>query len=87
MKGSTMKKEYNLDKMTKRKGKVKVVADANKVAISLRLDSSIIAGLREEAQKLGLPYQTLISSILHQYLNGELISKKNLDILKSLNVK
>ncbi|MEC7276471.1 MAG: CopG family antitoxin [Bdellovibrionota bacterium] len=79
-----MKKEYDLKKLKKREGKTKVDKNAAKVPISLRLDGSVLADLKSEAEKLGLPYQTFISSILFQYTNGELISKKMVDILKEL---
>lgn len=77
-----MKKEYDLNKLKRREKKPKVDKSAAKIPISLRLDGSVLAILRDEAEKLGLPYQTFISSILHQYSNNELISKKTVKILK-----
>lgn len=77
-----MKKEYDFKKLKKRE-------DANsrskccKIPIGLRVDGSILAALKDEAEKLGLPYQTFTSSILHQYVNNELIDKKTVGILKS----
>ncbi len=50
--------------------------EAVKVPISLRIDGSILAKLKNEAEGPWLPYQTFISSILYQYTNDELISKK-----------
>lgn len=50
--------------------------EAVKVPISLRIDGSILAKLKNEAEGQWLPYQTFISSILYQYTNDELISKK-----------
>jgi len=81
-----MKKEYDLKKMKKREGKVKSSKDAAKVPISLRVDGGVLAELRDEAEKLGLPYQTFISSILYQYAHGDLINKKSIDILKEFKV-
>ena len=77
-----MKKEYDLNKLKKRSGKVKVDKSTVKVPISIRLESETLIALKDEAYRLGLPYQTFISSILHQYVNGELISKKTVEILK-----
>ena len=77
-----MKKEYELSKLKRREKKVKSDKNAAKVPISLRLDGSVLAKLRDEAERLGLPYQTFISSILYQYVHGELVSKKTVDILK-----
>ena len=79
-----MKKEYDLKNLKKRPGKAKVDPDASKLPISLRLDGSVIAFFKSEAERLGMPYQTLISSILHQYSTGELIEKKTVDLLKGL---
>jgi predicted DNA binding CopG/RHH family protein len=78
-----MKKEYDLSKLKKRPGKVKVDPEATKTPISIRLDGSILASLRSEAERLGIPYQTFIGSILHRFANGELVDRKaiNLDEL------
>ena len=81
-----MKKEYDLKKMKRREGKVKSDKDAAKIPISLRVDGGALAELRDEADKLGLPYQTFISSILYQYAHGDLVSKKSVDLLKSFRV-
>ena len=49
-----------IEKMTKRK------------SISIRLIEDDIDRLKAKAANLGIPYQTLISSIVHQYSHGEL---------------
>ena len=74
-----MKAEYDLKKMKRRKEKVKVDPDAAKTPISLRLDGSVLATLKSEAERLGMPYQTLIGSLLHRYATGELLDKKAVD--------
>jgi len=79
-----MKKEYKLGDLKKRQGKVKVDSEAAKVPISLRLDGSILGFFKSEAERLGLPYQTLVGSVLHQYASGELIEKKTVDLLKRI---
>ena len=71
-----MKKEYDLKKLKKRSGKIKVDPNAAKVPISIRLDGSVLATLKTEANRLGIPYQTLIGSLLHRYSMGELIDRK-----------
>ena len=78
-----MKKEYDLKTLKKRPGKVKVDPDAAKVPTSLRLDGFTLADLKTEAMRLGIPYQTLISSILHRYIRGDLIDRKSIDFLKT----
>ena len=75
-----MKKEYDLKKMKGRSNKYD--PNANKVQISMRLNGGLISQIKEEASKLGIPYQTLIQSILHQYVNGELVSSSQLQNLK-----
>ncbi len=79
-----MKKEYDLKKLKKRPGPTKVIAEAAKVAISIRLDGSELADLRTEAKRLGIPYQTFIGSILHRYVSGELVDCKSPDLRKLL---
>jgi predicted DNA binding CopG/RHH family protein len=71
-----MKKEYDLKKLKKRPGPVRIDLDASKVATSIRLDGAILAALRTEAERVGIPYQTLIGSVLHRYVTEELIDKK-----------
>lgn len=39
-------------------------------AISLRLPKNDYLAIKVEAAKLGLPYQALINSIIHQYVTG-----------------
>ncbi len=69
-----MRKEYDLTKF-KRVDPSKVDHDP-KVMISIRLDLKDLTLLREEADRMGIPYQTLIGSIIHRFVIGELIDKK-----------
>jgi uncharacterized protein (DUF4415 family) len=75
-----MKREYNLGKLRKRPGKVNIDSDAAKTPISIRLDGAVLADLRSEADRLGIPYQTLISSVLHRYVQGKLVDPKAIDL-------
>ncbi len=43
--------------------------------INIRLSSHDLEALKTNAVETGLPYQTLVSSILHQYVTGRLVSK------------
>ena len=65
-----MKKEYDLKSLRKRPGTPKVDPEASKIATSIRLDGAVVADLKSEALRLGIPYQTLIASILHKYAAG-----------------
>ena len=40
--------------------------------INVRLSSKDLRGLQKRALSEGIPYQTLVSSILHKYLEGRL---------------
>ena len=40
--------------------------------INIRLSGTDLEALRVRALRLGMPYQTLIRSVLHRYVNGEL---------------
>jgi predicted DNA binding CopG/RHH family protein len=77
-----MKKEYDLKKLKKCVGPAKTEESAAKIAMSSRLDGYILAQLRTEAERLGIPYQTLIGSLLHRYVNGELVDSKTLELAK-----
>lgn len=79
-----MKKEYDLKKLKRRPGSPKVDSEAAKTPISIRVDGAILAALRGEADRLGIPYQTFIGSLLHRYVNGELVDKRTLELAKHL---
>lgn len=76
----TMKKEYEISKLKKRPGKIKVDPEATKTPISIRLEGDILADIKLEADRLGIPYQTLIGSVLHRFVNGDLIDLKSVDL-------
>ncbi|OQW79934.1 MAG: hypothetical protein BVN35_00695 [Proteobacteria bacterium ST_bin11] len=40
--------------------------------VNLRILESDLAKLKSQALQQGIPYQTLIGSILHRYVNGDL---------------
>lgn len=52
--------------------------------INIRISEYDLEKLREKSDKEGIPYQTLISSILHKYVSDQLVEEK--DILKSLKL-
>jgi predicted DNA binding CopG/RHH family protein len=43
--------------------------------INIRISSRDLVALKRKANRYGMPYQTLISSVLHRYLTGELEEK------------
>ena len=77
-----MKKDYDFSKLKKRPGKVKSDPEAARTPISIRLDGSVLADIRSEAERLGIPYQTFIGSILHRYAHGELVDPKAINLIE-----
>ena len=43
--------------------------------ITIRLYDHDYKGIQKKALEMGIPYQTLISGIIHSYIEGDLISK------------
>lgn len=44
--------------------------------INIRLNRHDLQELRKRAQEEGIPYQTLIASLLHKYVNGRLVDSR-----------
>jgi predicted DNA binding CopG/RHH family protein len=45
--------------------------------ITLRVSSIDLEGIQTRAIEEGIPYQTLISSILHKYVTGRLVDRRD----------
>ncbi len=43
--------------------------------VNIRISEKDLVSIQKKAIEEGLPYQTLISSILHKYINGRLVEK------------
>lgn len=43
--------------------------------VNIRISEKDLVGLQKRALQEGLPYQTLISSVLHKYVTGQLKEK------------
>jgi len=43
--------------------------------ITIRIYDHDYKGIQKKAMEMGIPYQTLISGIIHRYIEGELVSK------------
>jgi predicted DNA binding CopG/RHH family protein len=39
--------------------------------ITLRLSMMDLKGIKEKSKELDIPYQTIVSSLVHQYVNGK----------------
>lgn len=45
--------------------------------VTIRLYDHDYKGIQKKALQMGVPYQTLISGIIHRYIEGDLISKSS----------
>lgn len=61
-----------------------ITAAKKNKAISLRITNYDLEKLKEKAEQEGLPYQTLITSVLHKYISNQLFDKE--DVLKSIQL-
>jgi len=43
--------------------------------VNIRVSTKDLEGIQKKAIEEGIPYQTLISSILHKYISGRLVEK------------
>ena len=48
--------------------------------VNIRMSNRDILALQELAQEEGIPYQTLMSSILHKYVTGRLIERPRMTV-------
>ena len=69
-----------------KKSQVEAIIDkANeKKSISLRLKTNDLEQLKRRADIEGLPYQTLLSSVVHKFVTDQLVDKRS--ILKSMKI-
>jgi len=44
--------------------------------INIRLSSQDLNGMRERALQEGIPYQTLMASVIHKYVTGRLMDRR-----------
>ena len=52
--------------------------------INIRISEPDLTRLKKKAEEEGMPYQTLISSVLHKYITDRLIEEK--EVIKSLEL-
>ena len=74
---------YTSIKEEKRK-KIEKIIEATKKnrAISLRITNYDLEKLKEKADKEGIPYQTLITNVLHKFITNQYYEKE--EVLKSI---
>jgi predicted DNA binding CopG/RHH family protein len=44
--------------------------------VNIRLSAQTLAGIRSRAAEEGMPYQTLMATVLHKYTAGRLVEKR-----------
>lgn len=44
--------------------------------ITIRLYDHDLKGIQKKAMEMGIPYQTLISGMIHRYVEGDLVEKQ-----------
>lgn len=71
-KGERVKIENLLDKVRKSRN------------VNIRISESVLEQLKRRSQEEGIPYQTLISSILHKFVTDRLVDEKS--IRRSLQI-
>ncbi|NIS38043.1 antitoxin [Candidatus Saccharibacteria bacterium] len=77
--------EYQSASDKKRKEIKNIINKAKqKKSVSLRLNRQDLDMLKQKAEKEGIPYQTLIASVLHKYVTDQLVDEKS--ILKSVQL-
>jgi predicted DNA binding CopG/RHH family protein len=74
------KGEMELSPLSKKdKAKVKSIAARTfrkDRRVTIRLYDHDLKGIQKKAMEKGMPYQTLISSMIHQYVEGDLVESK-----------
>lgn len=58
------------------KASARATMNPPKAQITTRLAKHDLARLKARALELGMPYQTLLASVVHQYVEGALVEKK-----------
>ena len=62
-----------------------IINNANKTKnINIRISAYTIEKVKKRSAEEGIPYQTLISSIIHKYITGKLVDEKA--VLKSIEL-
>jgi predicted DNA binding CopG/RHH family protein len=66
----------NLDAEIKKAKEIARATFIKSERMNIRISPKDLNGLKVKALEEGIPYQTLVSSIIHKYLSGRLIEKE-----------
>jgi predicted DNA binding CopG/RHH family protein len=81
-----MRKEYDFTKARYHKGSI--VKKSNKIQKTFWLDEDVFEWLVKEAEIRGIPYQTLMNSLLKQMMHGRSSLEERVSMIESkLNLK
>ncbi len=72
----TFVSELTDERQVKIEASARVTMKPPKAQITTRLAKHDLSRLKARALELGMPYQTLLASIVHQYVEGALVEKK-----------
>ncbi|MEH6504183.1 MAG: antitoxin [Cycloclasticus sp.] len=71
----TLKKSKSKKKQIEQHQTIAEATFKKDARINIRLSSRDLRSLQSRALREGIPYQTLVSSVLHKFVDGQLIEK------------
>ena len=84
--GCVCRRNISLSEGIMGKGKMFVRSCPQSRTVNIRITESVLEELKRRSQEEGVPYQTLISSILHKYVTNRLVEegaiRKSLQMLQ-----
>ena len=72
-----LKRADNMEELLKQHRAVAEATFKKNARINIRLSSRDLRALQSLALREGIPYQTLVSIILHKYVDGRLVEKSD----------
>jgi len=72
-----LKQVKNISREIKKHREVAEATFKKDARINIRLSSRDLRSLQAKALREGVPYQTLVTSVLHKYVAGQLIDKSS----------
>jgi len=70
-----LKRTKNMEQEIKQHKAVAEATVRKDARINIRLSSRDLRSLQARALREGMPYQTLVSSVLHKFVDGQLVDK------------
>ena len=70
-----LKKSKNIKRQLSKHQEVAEATFKKDARINIRLSSRDLRSLQAKALMEGMPYQTLVSSVLHKFIDGQLVEK------------